>query len=579
MTLPPFANLCALGHRDAAAVDRREEIFRRSGVFESVVRPSPQWVLGIAPLPGGDVPCDLPDGGLYFAEGGDLVRGAGADASARCGAFARALDGEPAQVAGFPGDFGAFRFRPDGSLTAVRSCGGCVPIYHAARGAGVFVATRSDYFVRFGAATGEFDPLVVALWVTGPMTFPGGRTHLEGVRVVPRGHILEIAPGKVPRERRYWEPRPERLPRFRARHAAEAAARFRDVVLKHLERNLDTASGNLLSLSGGVDSSTVGALAAGVLGRPMSSVTFLPPGEDDRRRDLDYIERLTKGFHFQRSRRIVITWEYLLDLSWTGPPHAFPFFHPVLRLLPQVQRETDVRVLVGGEFADEICGAPAAIADWVVHTRPDELVRMGRRLPTGPGDVRRWVRHRLRPRRARVQRRTTIASLVRQPLRSEASDWARRRWLAVALDPAANPYLAASVEADGFVVMNWEATSALGIRRSLPFFHREVLELALGTHPAARVGPGTKTMLREAFAGLVPEHFLLRADKATWATDAATARLAWKRELPEALRTLLPENWWPRPRWPLSVVEAVRLQVLSGMADGIAQLVSRAEPL
>ncbi len=55
-----------------------------------------------------------------------------------------------------------------------------------------------------------------------------------------------------------------------------------------------------VAMSGGVDSSAVGALAAGALGRPVSALTVLPGDPFARKRDLGFIESLERAVPMKR---------------------------------------------------------------------------------------------------------------------------------------------------------------------------------------------------------------------------------------------------------------------------------------
>ena len=41
------------------------------------------------------------------------------------------------------------------------------------------------------------------------MIFPYGRTFVDGVSILPRGSRTELLPGRAPRTRSYWSPRPD----------------------------------------------------------------------------------------------------------------------------------------------------------------------------------------------------------------------------------------------------------------------------------------------------------------------------------------------------------------------------------
>jgi hypothetical protein len=95
--------------------------------------------------------------------------------------------------------------------------------------------------------------------------------------------------------------------------------------------------------------------------------------------------------------------------------------------------------------------------------------------------------------------------------------------------------------------MNWEVASALGIRRSFPFFNRDVLELAFQCHPAELIGPDYKKLLRAALRDDVPERNLNRQDKGGWGVYLRVGHTAWGSVLPEALQAVLRADWFPTP--------------------------------
>ena len=147
--------------------------------------------------------------------------------------------------------------------------------------------------------------------------------------------------------------------------------------------------------------------------------------------------------------------------------------------------------------------------------------------------------------------------------------WVERRWREAAHDQDPLRYLALLTEEDGFVVMNWEATSALGIRRSFPFFNREAIELAFECHPTELVGPGTKKLLRTALRGDVPQKNLQRPDKGQWGSRLPVEQVAWQESLPEMLRPVVRPDWYPTPPKLLDRMEACGLVQLMIFAESL----------
>jgi hypothetical protein len=169
--------------------------------------------------------------------------------------------------------------------------------------------------------------------------------------------------------------------------------------------------------------------------------------------------------------------------------------------------------MVGGEFADEVCGEMGRISDWALSTSFLTLLGPGG-CPFGPRDYLRWSKRRLlysvrRPPLPYPE----LSEAIHPEIVAEYNRWIRRRQADLTQERRPLPELAIRVKTNGWVTMNWEGTTPLGVRRSLPFFTREVLELAFECHPWELVGPGPKKLLRNALRGDVPDHNLLRPDK------------------------------------------------------------------
>jgi hypothetical protein len=158
----------------------------------------------------------------------------------------------------------------------------------------------------------------------------------------------------------------------------------------------------------------------------------------------------------------------------------------------------------------------------------------------------------------------TLGNGIHPQLREEYQEWWWRRRRAAGRMRCANRFLHLRSELiDTFVVGHWEVESTLGIRRSLPFFTREVLELAGECHPSELLGNGNKSLLRAALANDVPRRNLERQDKGAWArwgSEMRDARLSWSGPLPEMLAPVLTEGWFPRPPEVMSSFELASLK-------------------
>jgi asparagine synthase (glutamine-hydrolysing) len=561
VSLRPLANLIAVAtpHPDEFRAARAR--IEASGDFDPPWSPAPGRLIATSRLPGA-----APDrgplrlAGLAVAQGRDELAGSGRDWNE----IADLVADHPERLHELPGDFGLILVRPAGEATVVRSAGGLVPFYVAGSGERWTVSTTLDAMIRFHPDDLDLDPLVNGIWTSGYDAAPDRRTFLAAARVLGRGEYVRLHELR-PRFGRWWRPRDAGDPKPSRDHPE----RLRAALISTLERELDPNGDNLLTLSGGVDSSAVGALAAGLLDRDVSTLTVLPQDENARSRDLRYIDGLTETVGFRRRKMVIVDPDRRLALlDEAGVP--FHVLQPYLCLVRSVAAEWPVSVLVGGEFADHTVGSELTLWDWAHHTSPRSLLGSRLNLPTGAADLRRWFVWRLGRalRRPPVPWPSALPALVRPELRAEYENWFHDRRRAAARDHGPMPYLAMFLERQGFLGMHWEVTSALGVRRCLPFVTRELLELAFECHPSELIGPGTKRLLRAALSGDVPRLNLERPDKGRPGPSNVDDRpWRWSGEVPEALETVLAPGW--PPVHEIAFWDLFRMRQLVGLAKGV----------
>lgn len=479
----PFADLLALRPADPRAIPDLEHRLRAR--FPDVLRPAPGWIVACLPLPGSPPP--VRRGAAMFVEGGET--------------FANDPPGDDS-LASAPGDFTFVRFDGDGSVSAVRSPGGAAPlaVWHDVTSAAI--STRLDWLVRWAIPDPQPDPLSVAMWACGLPYLPDGRLFVRGAWSVTPGTLIRIGNGG-PVVRRWWQPPPS-PPRIPPRaQIRERDEQFRALVLGGLDRDLDDKRDNLLTLSGGADSSTLAILAAS-RGKPLSALTLLTGSPAERERERAIIDAVVARVPLRAHQWIDANKER--HSLTRGPlPVAFPVIHPALLALPRAGGDPPPATLVGGEFADEFWGK-FAFPDWLGATTPAGLIRAAGRYPNDWKDPARWARARMK---GPWSLRTELPAFVRNPIREEYREWRERRMSAAR--PGA--WRAMSVRIDMFepvAAMNWEACAAMGIRRVFPLVSRDLLELTFASHPAEFIGPGFKTRQRRAFRGLVPAPILDR---------------------------------------------------------------------
>lgn len=543
--LPPLADVVAVRSADPTQRAAAGAQLAALGGFDAAWGPAPGWVAAARPFAdsGADEDAGAREAGLLFAQGADVAITPAHDAAA----LAELVRLHPERLDRVTGDFGFIAFAADGAATVVRSASGLVPFYVAATADGGWtVATSLELILRLHPDDLPLDPLVNAIWTSGYDAAPERRTFLTGVRALGRGEFVHLGAGHTIFGR-WWRPWEGAVPR----PAADHGERLRAALLGTLERELDPSGGNLLALSGGVDSSAVGALAAGELGYPVDALTVLPEDPVARARDLAYIDGLDGAVGLSSQRREEVGPERRIELL-DEPGVPFHVLQPYLCLLRSTAAEQPVRTLFGGEFADHTVGSTLTLRDWTRHTSALDLWRHRRSLPTGRGDVRRWFTWRLQAALGRppVPWPDELPALIRPELRGAYADWLADRRRAAAADDRPLPYLVMFLEREGFLGMHWEMTSALGIRRAFPFVSRALLELAFELHPSELVGPGTKRLLRAALADDVPARNLQRPDKGHPGDPARRPPSPWSGESLEALDAILTPGWPPPGELP-----------------------------
>lgn len=575
MTLPPQCNLFAVRDEDPAVLQALERRLLGQG-FASVWRPTRNWLVGMAPLPHG-----LPDGsdtlsaGLVFAEGRDEVSGTlAAPPAAPLARAAQLVDQSPTALAQLPGNFGFLRFRSDGSVTAVRSCSGRVPFYWWSRGTRLVISTRLHFFPQLISETFELDAFVNAVWTAGHCLFPDGRTFLTGVRCVERGgYATFTCEATNPTTGTYWPPVPvDPLPTPDPEHPA----RLRELLIRTLQRDLHPDGGNLLTLSGGLDSCCLAVVATRLAGRRIATWSLLPSHNEDYAIEKAFINPLAALCGFERSWELRLKPENRADLFSQAPPIVFQVMHPALCQLPRVHAEWPVRVLLGGEFADEVCGSFCTLPDWVRETSPAQLLRSVLRGDSPGRDVGRWLKYRGLNTLGRplLMLPRELPSLIHPRLRSEYAEWRDRTQRHAASDRGAWRYFRLRLRHEEFPVMNWEACSALGVRRAIPFMEREVMDLTLNCHPSELVRPAHKKLLKAALREDVPAHILHQPHKRGWGLRWRARSLAfpWSTPLSTALAPIVRSDWFPRPPPTVGYVEKSSLTQLTTIADSLPAL-------
>ena len=170
------------------------------------------------------------------------------------------------------------------SLFCARDHVGCRPFYYALTSEGFIFADRIAAVLAAPGVSNVLDERTVASYLSQIVICDDTHTFFRAVRKLPPGHSLTVhtAASSPVRLERYWHP--ERIPRKRPAGDDEYAEEFLNLYRRAVKDRLRGGPVGV-HLSGGLDSSSIAALAARELRRqgapPPPAFTWLPPLRDE----------------------------------------------------------------------------------------------------------------------------------------------------------------------------------------------------------------------------------------------------------------------------------------------------------
>lgn len=473
------------------------------------------WIVGIQPLPRTSTDHVLCTANRLVILQAPASMRTGPDRRLEAASLADIARNRPLGLGEYPGDCALVTLDDHGEYHLVASPGSLPPLYYSRDGDTVTLASRLDWIAAMRPAPIAMDRLAAALWANLTPLYLDGRTVIEGVRRIRRGTHRQADASQPGFET-------DLTTRFLGKAGADCAATkfevagaLHDAVLKAMDVELTSDGLNLLSLSGGTDSSTL-AILARLLGKPFKAVSLMPTELARREHELSYI-REALGERYP-NEWLEIPWphkEYWAEVMREAPDILHPVMHPVLCKLGAIRNAHAVATYFGGEFCDELIGGISVFTEWCASRSPATAwkhtpIRMAGRTLTFRHYLAERARAALTHRPAGAPRR--LPDYFDASVRDEYSSWLRLQSGRGAVGPLARWYGLYSPLVD----MNWEASSHYGVRRSFPFAGRHVLSLLNRTSADLRLGPRHKELFRLAFRSEVPPGILDRGEKGSW---------------------------------------------------------------
>jgi asparagine synthase (glutamine-hydrolysing) len=258
------------------------------------------------------------------------------------------------------------------SLLLARDRLGQKPIYYATAGGRFLFASEPKAILAALGTTPGIEPRALARYLALDFV-PTPWCIFEGVRKLPAAHQLELRPGGEPRLEPYWQ-----LPVPTGQPVSDVAERLRTLFERAVERRLMSDVPIGLLLSGGLDSTLVGAALRRLDVRLETfSLGFEEADFDESGAARAVADWLGTRHHEERFGVRALHAALPGILEWLDEPFADPSLLAVHALSAFTRRH--VKVALGGDGADELFGG----YDVFLAAKLDDWTRVA-------GSLRRW---------------------------------------------------------------------------------------------------------------------------------------------------------------------------------------------
>lgn len=417
--------------------------------------------------------------------------------------------------------------RRERRLLAARDACGSRELFFGDSGRQLRIVSQSS-MIRGRPALSDLDEEYVADFLACQDSW-GPATPFRGIHRLEVAHRLTLADGRL-ETRRFWHPDAGR----RLFHGTddELAEHFLAVFTEAVERSLATGGRVWSDLSGGMDSSSIVAVAADILGgdpaRAADFATVTHVFRDTPQSDERELAQAVAAMHRVANHLVWCDDLFFGDVEeecrHRNDPHFGLLAQPMIRAITELLRASGVAVLLSGARS-EVSVLPYPM----VPLHLADLVR-GLALPTFLRELRRWQRGTRRP----------LANLLAESVLTPLLPGRRRYFRPSGVGAGVDPWLdrqfvrrmdlsarAARSRADRRfprVTQQQQYETALRTEQGMvrgrlewscevrhPFIYRPLIELGLAIPWERQLAPDRgKLVLRRALAGRLPEAILAR---------------------------------------------------------------------
>jgi asparagine synthase (glutamine-hydrolysing) len=412
---------------------------------------------------------------------------------------------------------------------------GIKPLYWALAGSRLLFGSEIKAILEAGIVRAEADESKLAEQLS-TRYLSGSQTLFKGINRLMPGHTLVFEEGRVT-IRQYWDI-PVGEGRTEPMRERDAVARFRELLTESVRLRLMADVPLGMFLSGGLDSSAIAALMAGMIDRPLQ--TFSVAFKDRAFSELEYSRQVARAIKADAHEVVIDESDFFTALPRMIWHEDEPIAHTssVPLYFVSALAGQHVKVVLTGEGSDELLAGygkyPRALVNW----------RAAAAYGVVPAPVRQWIGNRFVPRLpARLERlaRRSFLTVPRTPEAMFFDNFAAvgvRRQHTLLTDRFANATFeqAYGPSREYFDTPNGASTildrllytdlktylvellmkqdqmsMAASIESRVPFLDHRLVEFCAGLPARLKLrGFTTKWILREAMRSVVPDRILSR---------------------------------------------------------------------